>query len=75
MAKKEGIFKASDLRGKTLDELTETFALLKKEAFNLRFQKVTGELSSTARIRQVRRNAARVMGIIKEKQPAGAKNA
>lgn len=59
--------KANDLRGKTLDELKDQLTGLKKEAFNLRFQKVTGQLENTARQRQVRRDAARVTTLIGEK--------
>ncbi len=59
--------KATDLRGKTLDELKDQFNGLKKEAFNLRFQKVSGQLENTARQRQVRRDAARVLTVIGEK--------
>lgn len=58
--------KASDLRGKTIDELKEALNGLKKEAFNLRFQKVSGQLENTARRRQVRREAARVLTVISE---------
>jgi len=59
--------KANNIRGKTLDELKDELSGLKKEAFNLRFQKVTGQLENTARQRQVRRDAARVLTIISEK--------
>jgi large subunit ribosomal protein L29 len=59
--------KANDIRGKTLDELKDELKGLKKEAFNLRFQKVSGQLENTARQRQVRRDAARVLTIIGEK--------
>jgi large subunit ribosomal protein L29 len=59
--------KATDLRGKTLDELKDQFNGLTKEAFNLRFQKVSGQLENTARQRQVRRDAARVLTVIGEK--------
>ena len=59
--------KANDVRGKTLDELKDELNGLKKEAFNLRFQKVSGQLENTARQRQVRRDAARVLTIIGEK--------
>ncbi|NQV21265.1 MAG: 50S ribosomal protein L29 [Rhodospirillales bacterium] len=58
--------KASDLRGKTIDELKDALNGLKKEAFNLRFQKVSGQLENTARRRQVRRDAARVLTVISE---------
>jgi len=59
--------KANDIRSKTLDELKDELKGLKKEAFNLRFQKVSGQLENTARQRQVRRDAARVLTIIGEK--------
>ena len=53
--------KGSDLRAKTDDQLQDQLLQLKKEQFNLRFQKATGQLESTARVRQVRREIARVM--------------
>lgn len=52
--------KAEDLRAKTDDELTDQFKDLKKEAFNLRFQRASGQLENTARVRQVRRDIARI---------------
>ena len=52
--------KASDLRTKTSDELKTELTGLRKEAFNLRFQKATGQLENTARVRQVRRDIARI---------------
>ena len=52
--------KAEDLRTKTPDELADQLGSLKKEQFNLRFQKATGQLENTARVRQVRRDIARV---------------
>ena len=52
--------KASDLRTKTEDELKTELTGLRKEAFNLRFQKATGQLENTARVRQVRRDIARI---------------
>ncbi|WP_374304711.1 50S ribosomal protein L29 [Ferrovibrio sp.] len=52
--------KANELVGKTKDELTTKLADLKKEQFNLRFQKATGQLENTARVNQVRRDIARV---------------
>ncbi|PIE08626.1 MAG: 50S ribosomal protein L29 [Rhodobacterales bacterium] len=65
---------ASELRDKTADQLREELESLKKEAFNLRFQQASGALENTARIRRVRRDAARVKTIINEKaaQAAGA---
>ena len=65
--------KAQELRNKTPDQLNEDLVRLKKEAFNLRFQKASGQLENTARIRAVRRDVARVKTILKEKavQAAG----
>ena len=54
---------AQELREKTPDQLAEELANLKKEAFNLRFQQATGALENTARIRKVKRDAARVKTI------------
>jgi large subunit ribosomal protein L29 len=59
--------KASDLRTKTPDELADDLARLKKEQFNLRFQKATGQLENTARVRQVRKDIARVKTVISAK--------
>jgi large subunit ribosomal protein L29 len=53
--------KGSDLRAKTTDQLQDQLLQLKKEQFNLRFQRATGQLESTARVRQVRREIARVL--------------
>ncbi len=66
--------KAEDLRNKTPDQLRDELVLLKKEAFNLRFQKATNQLENTARIRQVRRDAARVSTILNEKAREAAAN-
>jgi large subunit ribosomal protein L29 len=63
---------ASELREKTADQLTEELASLKKEAFNLRFQAATGQLENTARMRSVKRDAARVKTILNEKAKAAA---
>ena len=57
---------ASELRDKTSDELKDQLAQLKKEAFNLRFQQATNQLENTARMRQVRRDVARVKTILNE---------
>ena len=62
---------AKELRDKTPDQLRDELANLKKEAFNLRFQQATGQLENTARMRAVRREAARVKTVLNEKaQPA-----
>ena len=58
---------ATELRGKTPDELRTQLNDLKKEAFNLRFQQATNQLENTARMRTVRRDTARVMTILNEK--------
>jgi large subunit ribosomal protein L29 len=64
--------KAADLRDKTPDQLRDQLAALKKEAFNLRFQKATGQLENTSRMQAVRRDAARVKTILNEKAAAAA---
>jgi large subunit ribosomal protein L29 len=51
---------ADDFKGMSLDQLDDKLAKLKKEQFNLRFQKASGQLENTARIRTVRRDIARV---------------
>ncbi|MEL6167416.1 MAG: 50S ribosomal protein L29 [Pseudomonadota bacterium] len=66
---------AQELRDKTPDQLREQLADLKKEAFNLRFQQATGQLENTARMRSVRRDAARVKTILNEKAAAAAGDA
>ncbi len=66
--------KAEDLRDKTPDELRDQLVALKKEAFNLRFQKATNQLENTARMRAVRRDVARVNTILTEKARAAASN-
>ena len=63
---------ASELRDKTPDQLRDQLTQLKKEAFNLRFQQATGQLENTARMRAVRRDAARVKTILNEKATAAA---
>jgi large subunit ribosomal protein L29 len=65
--------KAEDFRAKTVDELSDQLASLKKEQFNLRFQKATGQLEKTARIREVRRDIARIKTIAAEKRAAETK--
>lgn len=65
---------ASELRDKTPDQLRDELANLKKEAFNLRFQKATNQLENTARIRQVRRDVARVNTVLNQKAAEAASN-
>ena len=64
--------KATDVRAKTLDELGTELEGLKKEQFNLRFQRATGQLENTARVRQVRRDIARIQTIMREKRVASS---
>jgi len=70
--------KAGDARGMTLDQLEDQVLKLKKESFNLRFQRATGQLENTARVRQVRRDIARMKTIAAQKragQPRAAATA
>ena len=66
---------AKELRDKSADQLKEQLADLKKESFNLRFQQATGALENSARVRRVRRDAARVKTILNEKAAAAAAEA
>jgi large subunit ribosomal protein L29 len=59
--------KAPDIRLMTDDQVVDEIDRLKKEAFNLRFQRASGQLASTARVRQVRRDIARLKTIANEK--------
>ena len=62
--------KADDLRHMTIDQLDDAVLKLKKEQFNLRFQRATGQLENTSRVRQVRRDIARIKTIAAQKRPA-----
>ncbi|MGX1308245.1 large subunit ribosomal protein L29 [Amorphus suaedae] len=64
--------KASDVKAKTADELLDQLAKLKKEQFNLRFQRATGQLENTARVRQVRRDIARIKTVLGDRRKAPA---
>jgi large subunit ribosomal protein L29 len=64
--------KAADVRAKTPDELTTMLLDLRKEQFNLRFQRATGQMEGTARVRAVRRDIARVKTILAEKSRSAA---
>ena len=64
--------KAGDLREKTPDQLRDQLASLKKEAFNLRFQRASGQLENTARVRAVRRDIAKVQTFLRQKARAQA---
>lgn len=65
--------KASDVRDLTQDQLEDELLNLKKEQFNLRFQKATGQVENTAQMRKVRRDIARIKTIAGEMQNAPAK--
>ena len=62
--------KATDVRAKTPDELSAMLLDLRKEQFNLRFQRATSQQEGVGRVRQVRREIARVKTIISEKSRA-----
>ena len=64
---------ATELKAKTPEQLREQLLALKKEAFNLRFQQATGQLENTARMRAVRRDAARVKTVLTQKAAEAAK--
>ena len=59
-----------DLRAKSIAELNEELVAAKKELFNFRFQNATNQLDNTSRIKEVRRNIARIQGIIAEQNSA-----
>ena len=67
--------KASDARAMTVDQLDDEVLKLKKEQFNLRFQRATGQLENTARVREVRRDVARMITIAKQKRAGEAPKA
>jgi len=64
--------KVTEFRGQTDDQLTEQIGNLKKEQFNLRFQKASGQLEATGRIQVVRRDIARIKTLLGERSRAAA---
>jgi LSU ribosomal protein L29P len=62
------------LRTKSLEELNEELVAAKKELFNLRFQNATNQLENTSRIREVRRNIARIQTVITEMKRSSSNN-
>lgn len=64
--------KAEELKGKTSDELTKMLVDMRKEQFNLRFQKSGGQLENTAQMRKVRRDIARVKTMLTQQQEKAA---
>jgi large subunit ribosomal protein L29 len=67
--------KASELRSKSGEELREQLLQLKKEQFNLRFQKAIGQLENTSRVREVRRDIARLKTLLSQQAAAAARGA
>jgi large subunit ribosomal protein L29 len=65
---------AAELRTKTPDQLRDQLLALKKEAFNLRFRQATNQLENTARVREVRREVARVKTVLNEQARKAAGN-
>jgi large subunit ribosomal protein L29 len=62
--------RASDLNAMSKDQLSDELLNLKKEQFNLRFQRATGQLENTGRVREVRRDVARVKTLQRQKAAA-----
>ena len=62
--------KVDDIRSMTLDQMDDEVLKLKKERFNLRFQRATGQLENTGRVREVRRDIARVKTLQRQKAVA-----
>jgi large subunit ribosomal protein L29 len=60
--------KLEDLRNLTIDQLGDELIKLKREQFNLRFQKATAQLNNTARVREVRRSIAQIKTVEREKR-------
>ena len=60
--------KIDDIRGMTPDQLSEQLVSLKKEQFNLRFQKATGQIEKTHRVDEVRKDIARIKTVLRGKQ-------
>jgi large subunit ribosomal protein L29 len=60
--------KIDDIRGMTPDQLTDQLVTLKKEQFNLRFQKATGQVEKTHRVDEVRKDIARIKTVLRTKQ-------
>jgi large subunit ribosomal protein L29 len=65
--------KAADIKTMTVDQIDDEVLKLKKEQFNLRFQRATGQLENTSRVREVRRDVARLKTIAKNKRSGAPK--
>jgi large subunit ribosomal protein L29 len=66
--------KAADIRAMTIDQIDDEVLKLKKEHFNLRFQRASGQLENTARVREVRRDIARLKTVARSKHQGSAKS-
>jgi large subunit ribosomal protein L29 len=67
--------KADSMRDMSIDEIEDQVDKLKKEQFNLRFQRASGQLENTSRVRAVRRDIARLLTVARSKRAGGAKRA
>ena len=67
--------KSADARAMTLDQIDDEVLKLKKEQFNLRFQRASGQLENTSRVRTVRRDIARLLTVARARRAGGAKSA
>ena len=65
--------KAADIRAMTIDQIDDEVLKLKKEQFNLRFQRATGQLENTSLVREVRRDIARLKTVAKNKRSGAPK--
>ena len=65
--------KAADITAMTIDQIDDEVLKLKKEQFNLRFQRATGQLENTSRVREVRRDIARLKTVAKNKRSGAPK--
>jgi len=68
------MLKTGDLKTMTVDQLDDELIKLKKEQFNLRFQRATGQLENTSRVREVRRDIARIRTVAQQKRAAQPKS-
>jgi large subunit ribosomal protein L29 len=67
--------KADSMRDMSIDQIEDQVDKLKKEQFNLRFQRASGQLENTSRVRAVRRDIARLLTVARSKRAGGAKRA
>ncbi len=66
--------KSADIKTMTIDQIDDEVLKLKKEQFNLRFQRATGQLENTARVREVRRDIARLKTFAQQKRAGAARS-